>query len=227
MFPFFFTITPSDTWADHRAPRRDNPSVRGATRGPAEEAAVGEGNACGGNEEEPSSRRSIGCRDLVQERGLPLRCERRCRGRRSEQAAGARPEDLSRERGQRSHRRTSSLVPPRAGSSSVSGVRQLGKRCRSARLERRTIDSAFQEFRVDYEQTKHFATGRAVTSDAFSVGGYIWRVHFYPHGFSEECKDSISPIFELMSKADVNVITEAFITVKDGHPWSVSRQERC
>ena len=102
----------------------------------------------------------------------------------------------------------------------------MGKRCRSARLEWRTIDSAFQEFRVDYEQTKHFATGRAVTSDAFSVGGYIWRVHFYPHGFSEECKDSISLIFELMSKADVNVITEAFITVKDGHPWSLCQDRR-
>ncbi|CAL5013640.1 unnamed protein product [Urochloa decumbens] len=37
------------------------------------------------------------------------------------------------------------------------------------RLVRRTIDSAFHEFRVDYEQTKHLGIGRAIYSDTFSA----------------------------------------------------------
>ncbi|RCV31912.1 hypothetical protein SETIT_6G216100v2 [Setaria italica] len=84
------------------------------------------------------------------------------------------------------------------------------------------------EFRLDFEQTKHLATGEAVTSDSFSAGGYIWRVHYFPHGFREADGDkgSISLLFELMSKADVNAIVEAFITVKDGHPWSPCEDRR-
>ena len=45
------------------------------------------------------------------------------------------------------------------------------------RLEGRTIDSAFHEFRVDYKQSKHLGIGKAIYSDAFSADSYMWRVH--------------------------------------------------
>jgi speckle-type POZ protein len=94
----------------------------------------------------------------------------------------------------------------------------VAKRSRTPRLERRTIDSAFHEFRVDHEQTKHLAAGTLVSSDAFPAGGYMWRVKYFPQGFTEAEKGYVSIFFELLSKANVPAICQAFVTGKDGHP---------
>ncbi|OEL18149.1 BTB/POZ and MATH domain-containing protein 1 [Dichanthelium oligosanthes] len=91
------------------------------------------------------------------------------------------------------------------------------------RLEGQTIDSAFHEFRVDYEQTKHLGIGKAIYSDAFSAGSYMWRVHYYPHGHRDSVhkvrQSYVSIYIELVSKSrPVNAICEAFIMDKDGQP---------
>nr|TKW11282.1 hypothetical protein SEVIR_6G223100v2 [Setaria viridis] len=94
---------------------------------------------------------------------------------------------------------------------------------RTSRLEGRTIDSAFHEFRVDYEQTKNLGIGKAIYSDAFSAGSYMWRVHYYPHGCTKSHKSYVSIYIELVSKSNsVNAICEAFIMDKDGQPCPYS-----
>ncbi|TKW11283.1 hypothetical protein SEVIR_6G223200v4 [Setaria viridis] len=96
----------------------------------------------------------------------------------------------------------------------------MGKRCRTTRLERRSIDSASHEFRIDYEQTKHIDTVEAIHSDAFSAGGYMWRLDCYPYG-DGECDDDdyLSVFFELLTEfTSVNAIFEIFLMDKDGHP---------
>jgi len=99
----------------------------------------------------------------------------------------------------------------------------VAKRSRTPRLERRVIDSAFHEFRVDHEQTKHLAVGTPVSSDAFPAGGYMWRVNYFPQGFREADKGYVSIFFELLSKA-ASVVSAiclvAFVKGKDGHLWS-------
>uniref|UniRef100_K3YMN7 BTB domain-containing protein n=1 Tax=Setaria italica TaxID=4555 RepID=K3YMN7_SETIT len=68
---------------------------------------------------------------------------------------------------------------------------------RTSRLEGRTIDSAFHEFRVDYEQNKNLGIGKAIYSDAFSAGSYMWRVQYYPHGCTKSHKSYVSIYIEL------------------------------
>ncbi|RLN04671.1 BTB/POZ and MATH domain-containing protein 1-like [Panicum miliaceum] len=96
-------------------------------------------------------------------------------------------------------------------------VSEVVKRSRTPRLERRTIDSAFHELRVDHEQTKHLAAGTPVSSDAFPAGGYMWRVKYFPQGFTEADKGYVSIFFGLLSKASVSAICQVFVKGKDGH----------
>ncbi|KAF8653758.1 hypothetical protein HU200_061874 [Digitaria exilis] len=93
----------------------------------------------------------------------------------------------------------------------------------TGRLEGRAIDSAFHEFRVDYEQTKKLGIGKTIQSDAFSAGGHMWRVHYYPHGCTRSDKGYVSIYIELVNKSrSVNAICEAFIMDKDGQPCPYS-----
>ncbi|CAO2192168.1 unnamed protein product [Urochloa humidicola] len=95
----------------------------------------------------------------------------------------------------------------------------VGKRVRTVRLEQRTIGSSFQEFRVDYVQSKNLAIGEAIISDTFSAGGYMWRARYFPRGMLEGDKGYVSLFFDLVSKASVSAICEAFVMGKDGNPW--------
>nr|CAB3483530.1 unnamed protein product [Digitaria exilis] len=91
-----------------------------------------------------------------------------------------------------------------------------------ARLEERTIDSAFHEFRVDYEQAKNHNIGQPISSNAFSAGGHMWRVHYFPNGIEEELDGKyLSIMIQLVNESrNVSAILEAFILGKDGEPCS-------
>ncbi|CAO2207332.1 unnamed protein product [Urochloa humidicola] len=93
-------------------------------------------------------------------------------------------------------------------------------------MEGRALDSAFHEFRVDYEQAKHLAVGAAIYSDAFSAGGHMWRVNFYPRGISESDNGQyVSVDFELLNRTmtrSVSAIFEAFFIDKGGQPSSTT-----
>ena len=94
-------------------------------------------------------------------------------------------------------------------------------------MEGRALDSAFHEFRVDYELAKQLAVGVAVHSDAFSAGGHMWRVQLYPRGISESDNGQyLSIFFELLNRSmttRVNCIFEAFLMDKAGRPRSIAR----
>ncbi|KAF8646547.1 hypothetical protein HU200_065768 [Digitaria exilis] len=87
-------------------------------------------------------------------------------------------------------------------------------------MEERTVDSAMHEFRVDYEQTKNLNIGQSIPSNAFSAGGYMWRVHYFPHGVNKANEGNcISILVQLVSKSrNVNAIWEAFMLDKGGEP---------
>lgn len=64
------------------------------------------------------------------------------------------------------------------------------------------VDSAAIEFKVDYKQTKYLAPGKAIHSDAFSAGGHMWRINWYPRGiFDQGSMRGVSMMVELMSKS--------------------------
>ncbi|CAO2173310.1 unnamed protein product [Urochloa humidicola] len=93
-------------------------------------------------------------------------------------------------------------------------------------MDGRALDSAFREFRVDYEQAKHLAVGAAIHSDAFSAGGHMWRVNLYPRGISESDNGQyVSVYFELLNRTltrSVSAIFEAFFIDKGGQPSSTT-----
>ncbi|WVZ92096.1 hypothetical protein U9M48_038186 [Paspalum notatum var. saurae] len=67
------------------------------------------------------------------------------------------------------------------------------------------------------------AIGQAVHSDAFSAGGYMWRVNCYPCGEVEPETDKkyLSIFFELLSETGgVKAIYEAFLVDEYGLPFS-------
>ncbi|CAL5001037.1 unnamed protein product [Urochloa decumbens] len=93
-------------------------------------------------------------------------------------------------------------------------------------MEGRALDSAFHEFRVDYEQAKHLAVGAAIHSDAFSAGGHMWRVNLYPRGINESDNGQyVSVYFELLNRTmtrSVSAIFEAFFIDEGGQPSSTT-----
>jgi speckle-type POZ protein len=97
--------------------------------------------------------------------------------------------------------------------------------------------SAVIEFKVNFEQAMHLAAGKAVHSDAFSAGGYVWRINFFPNGFAlmevgDESREELSICLELVSKSfNVKAIFEVLLIDKDyGQPvllaGLVTRQSR-
>ncbi|KAL6644503.1 hypothetical protein ACP70R_016111 [Stipagrostis hirtigluma subsp. patula] len=96
----------------------------------------------------------------------------------------------------------------------------MGKRGRTVGLERRTVDSAVHEFRVDYEQAKQLAIGKAMYSEPFSAGAHMWRVYCYPRGRLKICAAEHLSIFaKLVNKSrSVNAIFEVFLMTNDGRP---------
>jgi speckle-type POZ protein len=76
--------------------------------------------------------------------------------------------------------------------------------------------SAVVEFNVNYEQVKHLAAGKAVNSDAISVGGHMWRISYYPNQFTA---DEICIALKLVSKSiSVHAIFEVMLLDEDGIP---------
>lgn len=88
------------------------------------------------------------------------------------------------------------------------------------------MDSAFHEFRVDYEQAKHLAIGAAVHSDAFSAGGHMWRLNLYPRGISQSDNGLyVSLYFELLERSmtrTVDAMCEAFFIDRNGKTSSTT-----
>uniref|UniRef100_A0A0A9A749 BTB domain-containing protein n=1 Tax=Arundo donax TaxID=35708 RepID=A0A0A9A749_ARUDO len=89
-------------------------------------------------------------------------------------------------------------------------------------LVARTIDSAFHQLEVDYEQSKQLAVGTAIHSDAFAAGGHMWRVKLYPRGAVVSDNGTyLSLYIELLNKSvtrSVSAIFEVFLMDKDGQP---------
>ncbi|CAO2199811.1 unnamed protein product [Urochloa humidicola] len=80
-------------------------------------------------------------------------------------------------------------------------------------------DSAFVRFKVNYDQAKRLAVGKAVRSDAISAGGHMWRVSCYPRGYSRKAEGCLSLYLDLMDRAtSVKAIFEAFLVDRDGQP---------
>ncbi|TVU04992.1 hypothetical protein EJB05_48139, partial [Eragrostis curvula] len=111
-----------------------------------------------------------------------------------------------------------------APSSSVAQSITVSKQGHPPLMERRTIDSAFHEIRINYEQTRHLPIGKAIFSDAFSAGGHMWRIMCFPRGTKHAGEGNYVAIFaELVCKSkSVNAIFEAFLVGKDGHPSSTN-----
>ncbi|CAL5008299.1 unnamed protein product [Urochloa decumbens] len=81
-------------------------------------------------------------------------------------------------------------------------------------------DSAFVRFKVNYDQAKRLAVGKAVRSDSISVGGRMWRVSCYPRGYSRKVEGWLSLYLDLMDRASsvVKAIFEAFLVDGEGQP---------
>lgn len=80
-------------------------------------------------------------------------------------------------------------------------------------LEEHALDSAVHKFRIDYEQAQNLGIGQCISSSAFSAGGYMWKVHYFPHGIDEADEGRlISIMVQLVSQSrNVNAILEALI----------------
>lgn len=103
----------------------------------------------------------------------------------------------------------------------------MDKQHQSARMQGRPIDGHFHEFRLNYEQTKHLAVGKAVYSDPFSAGGHMWKIKFYPHGNFSGKNEHLSMFVELENKhrsRSVSAIVEVFLMDKDGQPSSTAQR---
>jgi speckle-type POZ protein len=86
-------------------------------------------------------------------------------------------------------------------------------------MQGRPIDFHFHEFRLDYEQTKHLAVGKAVYSDPFSAGGHMWKIKCFPRGnWSSDSDEHLSVFVELENqpRLSVSAIFEVFLMDKDG-----------
>ena len=46
----------------------------------------------------------------------------------------------------------------------------------------RMLASGFLEFKLNYARIHHLGIGDAVSSENFSVGGYLWRIYCFPRG---------------------------------------------
>jgi speckle-type POZ protein len=69
---------------------------------------------------------------------------------------------------------------------------------------------------VDYSLHKGLGTGKYVCSAAFSVGGYEWRICYYPDGDKSEGSEGyVSVALNLLTK---NVEVRAICTFKLVHP---------
>jgi speckle-type POZ protein len=98
-------------------------------------------------------------------------------------------------------------------------------------MQGRPIDFHFHEFRLDYEQTKHLAVGKAVYSDPFSAGGHMWKIKCFPRGnWSSNSDEHLSVFVELENqpRLSVSAIFEVFLMDKDVHlfqmeDWGWSR----
>jgi speckle-type POZ protein len=79
------------------------------------------------------------------------------------------------------------------------------------------VNSAAVEFKVDYEQTKDLAPGKAIHSDAISAGGHVWRINWYPRGIAGNgSMRGVSMMVELMSKSGSAEATVAVCLMKLG-----------
>jgi speckle-type POZ protein len=98
----------------------------------------------------------------------------------------------------------------------------------SSGMQDHPIDFCFHEFRLDYEQTKHLAVGKAVYSDPFSAGGHTWKITCFPCGIrSSDNGEHLSVFVELENqpRLSVSAIFEVFLMDKDGQP-SLTAQQR-
>ncbi|CAO2192166.1 unnamed protein product [Urochloa humidicola] len=99
--------------------------------------------------------------------------------------------------------------------------RSSGPEASAAQTTMIDSDSAFVEFSVNYEQTKNFAAGKAVHSDAISAGGHMWKINFY--GFWQIAVDKsydehLYIELELLSKPNIRAIFGVLAVDKDGQP---------
>ncbi|TVU04981.1 hypothetical protein EJB05_48128, partial [Eragrostis curvula] len=73
------------------------------------------------------------------------------------------------------------------------------KRGHPSLMEGRTIDSAFQELKINYEKTKHHPIGKAIYSDAFSTGSHMWIIKCYLRGVKESEEGKYMSIFVMLA----------------------------
>ncbi|KAF3341906.1 BTB/POZ and MATH domain-containing protein 2-like protein [Carex littledalei] len=70
-----------------------------------------------------------------------------------------------------------------------------------------------------YSLTKGIGTGKHIESNVFTVGGYNWKIYYYPDGSSNDNKDFISIYFGLESEAtNVKARTTFIIPQQNGAP---------
>ncbi|PNT68451.1 hypothetical protein BRADI_3g40741v3 [Brachypodium distachyon] len=84
------------------------------------------------------------------------------------------------------------------------------------------VDSSVVQLTIDYEQAKKLPIGKELRSDAFSVGGHLWRIDCYPHGDSEDDKGEYLSVYltHMSNTTSVNVLSDIFLMDRDGKPSS-------
>ncbi|VAI79466.1 unnamed protein product [Triticum turgidum subsp. durum] len=108
-----------------------------------------------------------------------------------------------------------------SSSSSSSGGKQP-TRSASAIVARAVPVSGSHDLKIDgYSGAKGLGNGSCITSELFSIGGRLWRLQYYPDGYSGY-PDWIS-IYLCLDPADVNTINVQFeisLLDQDGNPVS-------
>jgi len=80
------------------------------------------------------------------------------------------------------------------------------------------LGSGFLEFKLDYAQTHHLGIGDVVSSENFSVEGYLWRINCYPRGDEIDGDgEHLSIYLQLLTKSkNVKAIFDASLVGRDG-----------
>lgn len=86
----------------------------------------------------------------------------------------------------------------------------------------RTVDSIYLQLDVDYDRAKQLSIGASLESNAFTVGGYSWKVKLYPRGSDISDNGRFLSIFlEVLNRSRVKTITlffESFLMDKNDQP---------
>jgi speckle-type POZ protein len=71
---------------------------------------------------------------------------------------------------------------------------------------------------TDYPQLKGMAVGEFISSRDFRVGGYVWRINFFPNGANAGCDGSASAYVQFASQGkDARAMFTLSVLERDGH----------